>query len=814
MTNKAIRTTIAGGTAVAFLAGMCAFAAPASAAPAVAHNADELIQEVSELSEGTHTVLLSDDFEELDSLMKLTVPAGVNLTLDSTESSGTTVKLAQGNSAKHMEVSAGAGSTLTIEDLHFEGHNDPDRASFSNDVPGGGVTLRNFTDVHVNDSSFSGNAGAGLGPGNPAHLIIENTTIAGNHTGSSGAAFSVDRNTDAVLRNSTIHNNRGDGNGYDGGAVKLEFGAQLDVYNTLFSENESGRRGAAIGFQNAEGILTVTDSVFVDNEVTTSPTPAHSTFNDGGAISISERNVVASQTPTVRITGSTFESNTAGDEAGAILAQGGLHSDFVIENSTFVDNRSKGLDTASGSDSLSGGGAIEAYGTPITLVNNTFVGNVAERGNASSTQNGGAVAITGGFSSLATQNFYSAHNVFIGNQVLKADGTADLTKTTTNVYAVSTKTKNLAGEPITGLMTPQEGNTNVGLDAYKQIDAEVFNLESVFGTETPQLAENGSAKVAGDPNGVTAIAQTLVVAPNDGEFVTGPADNIGSAVGGLTVDQRGLPMDDPADAGATQSAFVHFDPNGGDWSDLKETPFDGAQQIAEDGEGNAHIYRSTHVGAAVAVPNAPDVAPEGTEFAGWNSEPDGSGSALSVQRLGASAHNQTWYAQWSEIAVPPTAGAITVNHLDENGVELADPVVITGEIGDGWEAIEAEIEGYTLDRVDGERSGEFTQEAVSVTFVYKKDDPTPTPTDPTPTPTDPTPTPTDPTPTPTPSNPNPTPGVTIAPTPTPSASAKDKGKDELPRTGNDVPAAVFASAALLMAAGASMYLMRRRHGNI
>lgn len=843
MSNKTARTFIAGSTAAACIAGICAVATPALAAPTIVNNADEFTQEVSSLSAGDHTINFSGDFEALPGLVKLSVPAGVNLTLDSSAPNGTTIKLAQDNAAKHMELTAGAGSTIAINDLHFEGHNDPNRASFSNEVAGGGLTLRNFTDVKVNNSSFQGNTGAGLSPGNPANLLIESSTFAGNHTGSSGAAFSVDRNTDAILRNSTIHNNRGDGNGYDGGAVKLEFGAELNVSDSLFTENESGRRGAAIGFQNSEGILTVKDSVFADNEVTTSTTAAHTTYNDGGAISVSERNDVNAQTPTVRISGSTFDSNTAGDEAGAILAQGGKSSDFVIENSTFVDNRSRGQDTASNSDSLSGGGAIEAYGTPLTLVNNTFVRNVSERGNATSTQNGAAVSITGGFSSLPTQNLYSAHNVFLGNMLLKDDGTVDESKTTSSVYATSTKLKNLDGVAITGLMGPDEGNTNVGLDAYKAFDKEAINLETVFGTSTPQLASNGNAKVAGDPNGVTATPKTLLVAPNDGTLVTGPADNIGAAAAGLTVDQRGLPMDNPADAGATQSAFVHFDPNGGNWAALSETPFDGSQQVAMDEDAQAHIYRSAPVGATVQIPQAPDVAPTGMEFVGWNSEADGSGATLNALRSGATAQNQTWFAQWEQTSVPPVAGTVTVKHVDGDGNDLSAPEVKNGDIGQGWEATPLQIEGYELDHVVGDESGEFSEDSVVVTFVYKKEqptptptptdptptptdptptptDPTPTPTDPTPTPTDPTPTPTDPTPTPTfptptPTNGTPSPGLTATPTPHKTVVVLGDTKSQgLAKTGSAVAATAAVSALLLMSAGGILYLLRRRHGNI
>ncbi|MPV48486.1 sugar isomerase [Pseudactinotalea sp. HY160] len=176
-----------------------------------------------------------------------------------------------------------------------------------------------------------------------------------------------------------------------------------------------------------------------------------------------------------------------------------------------------------------------------------------------------------------------------------------------------------------------------------------------------------------------------------------------------------------------------------------------------------------------------------------------------------------------------TPEPVTVHHRDEDGEAVAPDVVLTGELGEAFDAVPVEVEGYELTGTPANASGTFGDEPVSVVFVYARvAEPTPTDTA-SPTPTDTaSPTPTDtasPSPTGTAS---PTPTGTGGSTPTPTGSAGgsptasgsgggrpgddrpggtgDSGPGRLPSTG----AGVLGIGALAAATAGAGALLRRR----
>ncbi|CAD5898193.1 BspA family leucine-rich repeat surface protein [Carnobacterium maltaromaticum] len=90
---------------------------------------------------------------------------------------------------------------------------------------------------------------------------------------------------------------------------------------------------------------------------------------------------------------------------------------------------------------------------------------------------------------------------------------------------------------------------------------------------------------------------------------------------------------------------------------------------------------------------------------------------------------------------PGTSAYITVHYVDINGNSIADLVTLSGTVGEAYSSEQKEINGYTFKEVQGDTTGTFTESVQSITYIYMKDNVSPTvPTVPTvpPTPTIPT----------------------------------------------------------------------------
>ncbi|MBC1545940.1 LapB repeat-containing protein [Listeria sp. FSL L7-1435] len=66
------------------------------------------------------------------------------------------------------------------------------------------------------------------------------------------------------------------------------------------------------------------------------------------------------------------------------------------------------------------------------------------------------------------------------------------------------------------------------------------------------------------------------------------------------------------------------------------------------------------------------------------------------------------------------AANITVKHLDESSNELAPTEVLSGKIGEAYTTKAMQLEGYSLVKVPSNASGNFTTEAQTVIYMYKK----------------------------------------------------------------------------------------------
>ncbi|WP_239257215.1 MucBP domain-containing protein [Listeria ilorinensis] len=69
---------------------------------------------------------------------------------------------------------------------------------------------------------------------------------------------------------------------------------------------------------------------------------------------------------------------------------------------------------------------------------------------------------------------------------------------------------------------------------------------------------------------------------------------------------------------------------------------------------------------------------------------------------------------------PAEIGHVTVEYLDMDGHELAEKVELSGEIGTPYTTEMRDFNGYQFVKVSGDETGEFSQEAQTVTYLYQK----------------------------------------------------------------------------------------------
>nr|WP_242240069.1 MucBP domain-containing protein [Listeria monocytogenes] len=82
---------------------------------------------------------------------------------------------------------------------------------------------------------------------------------------------------------------------------------------------------------------------------------------------------------------------------------------------------------------------------------------------------------------------------------------------------------------------------------------------------------------------------------------------------------------------------------------------------------------------------------------------------------------QTVTYMYTPIAI--SALPVTVNYLDENGKEIADSVVLNGRVGEAYNTLAKEIDGYTLIKTPTNSNGVFSAEAQSIDYIYRKNKP-------------------------------------------------------------------------------------------
>lgn len=63
-------------------------------------------------------------------------------------------------------------------------------------------------------------------------------------------------------------------------------------------------------------------------------------------------------------------------------------------------------------------------------------------------------------------------------------------------------------------------------------------------------------------------------------------------------------------------------------------------------------------------------------------------------------------------------GKVIVNHISDSGKVLANPVLMSGDVGDGYESAKKEFKGYKFKETLGNSTGIYTSELQIVTYIY------------------------------------------------------------------------------------------------
>ncbi|NJM62910.1 MAG: DUF4347 domain-containing protein, partial [Oscillatoriales cyanobacterium RU_3_3] len=418
------------------------------------------------------------------------------------------------------------------------------------------VTLKNLiiangrvSGTDPNNEATSG--GGGIQTGGNSTLTLENTQVNNNIAGFGGGIYTGFRSTTTVI-NSKFNNNDGslaDNTERGGGAIATKSGGTLTIRGSEFTNNKGSYGGAV---NNLLGSMTIENSKFTGNR--TEKGVGGGLFVDGA--NASGPNATPGSVPgNIIIRGSTFDGNIATGEAGGAFLFGYFQDKFVIENSTFVNN--KAVKNAAGIGGS--GGGVRHGNASLTVTNTTFANNTAE-------DNGGGLWFG------EDGNVSIVNSTFFNNTAAKQGGgmvVGNRDSFSTNIVN-STFAQNTAGEYSGGIATFGNQPVTVKNSIFDRNTAgNPFKVKYQTGRE---LIDGGNnlqfpAKLTtGDPNDNNATANVTIADPKlgtlqniNGAFVLpllsgSPAIDTGTGAGAPAADQRGVTR--PVDGDGNGSAIV------------------------------------------------------------------------------------------------------------------------------------------------------------------------------------------------------------------------------------------------------------------
>lgn len=416
-----------------------------------------------------------------------------------------------------------------------------------------------------------------------ASLSISNSTFTGNVAGDAGGAvliYNTYTTVDADVTSSTFTSNTA--NTY-GGAIRAKavgsasvISTDLTISGSTFSENAAIDGGAvemySLGAEAAPPFaapatismaaskLTVTDSSFTGNlagetggggaiwannylgsaAITGSTFRSNSAGYDGGAVYVGYMDatvsdsefydnyagrvggaIVGYEMKSLTVTNSTFDSNSSFSSGGAIYFNDyeSPEATFEVSNSTFVGNDSINEDA----------GAIQADGPSVVIDQSTFTGNSAAGvggalylfGGATirnSTISGNSAGSVGGVAMGFADSLTIVNTIVSGNTETAPDGTADL--------RVSDSIEN--GPPGTELLVPSIDHSIVGVST---VDVAAAGTGNIISTD-PKLGALGDN--GGDTETMVPLSGSPAIDAGDSSVHTFPFDQrLGTRVQGV-----------------------------------------------------------------------------------------------------------------------------------------------------------------------------------------------------------------------------------------------------------------------------------------
>lgn len=215
-----------------------------------------------------------------------------------------------------------SAGTMSITDSMLKMNSSGDDAGALYNADGTVNILRSDIVMNQTGGVSGGIGGAIINTGFGASLTITDSDVSSNScTDDGGGIYNSDSQL-TMINTTCSDNTTGAGSGHVGGAIRSSgLFAELVFTGCEFKHNISGDDGGAIW--NLDGQITMTDCKVLQNRAGTS-----SNHYGGGLYNQSLYSVVS-------LTGCEFDSNTAGDNGGAIYNFDGT---FTVANTTFTAN--------------------------------------------------------------------------------------------------------------------------------------------------------------------------------------------------------------------------------------------------------------------------------------------------------------------------------------------------------------------------------------------------------------------------------------------------------------------------------------------
>jgi predicted outer membrane repeat protein len=218
---------------------------------------------------------------------------------------------------------------------------------------GGALEITDGSTATLIDVSFENNiaqrAGGALRASSSASVNCTRCSFDSNEADRGGA---VDVSGDSLFEDADGNYTDNEATAQDGGAIRVFTNGELSIDGASFEGNESSQAGGAIYLYQPADVVVVTSADFQDNvassgdggaivaDLGASLTVSGSSFDDnssrlgsGGGIAFDP----VSSGHSLEVFASSFESNDAEDDGGALYATGG--DSVTVEDATFLRNR-------------------------------------------------------------------------------------------------------------------------------------------------------------------------------------------------------------------------------------------------------------------------------------------------------------------------------------------------------------------------------------------------------------------------------------------------------------------------------------------